>query len=130
MAMNRERILLVESNPEISDRIARQSLSTLGYQVLISRTVSEALHDISRFSPDIIITNLYLPDLSGKDLLVALNAQGIQIPVITIAEKGTEADLVSALRLGAADYCMMPLREVEIVSAVERVTRQIQSRRE
>lgn len=130
MAVKRERILLVESNPEISDLISRQTLNSLGYQVLITRTVSEALQEMRRFSPDIIITNLHLPDLSGKDLIVALNARGIEIPVIVIAEKGLEADLISALRLGAADYCLIPTHEVEIVSAVDRVNKQIHSRRE
>lgn len=130
MEAKHERILLVESDPEISDLISRQTLSTLGYQVLVTRTVADALREAVRFSPDIIISNLHLPDLSGKDLLVALNAQGLDIPVITIAAKGMEADLISALRLGAADYCMMPVREVEIVSTVERVSRQTHTLRE
>lgn len=130
MTAKRERILLVESDPEISDLISRQTLNTLGYQVHITRTVANALQEIQKFLPDIIITNLHLPDLSGKDLLVALNAQGIEIPVIVIAEKGMEADLISALRLGAADYCLIPTHEVEIVSAVDRVQKQIQSLQE
>ncbi len=130
MTTKHERILLVESDPEISDLISRQTLNTLGHQVHITRTVANALQEIQRFLPDIIITNLHLPDLSGKDLLVALNAQGIEIPVIVIAEKGMEADLISALRLGAADYCLTPTHEVEIVSAVDRVQKQIQSQRE
>ena len=130
MTTKHERILLVESDPEISDLISRQTLNTLGYQVHITRTVANALHEIQEFPPDIIITNLHLPDLSGKDLLVALNAQGIEIPVIVIAERGMEADLISALRLGAADYCLIPTHEVEIVSAVDRVHKQIQSQQE
>lgn len=125
-----ERILLVESSPETSEVIYHQILKPLGYQVLASQTVSDALTDIYQFSPDIIITNLRLADLSGKDLLVALSAQGIEIPVIAIAEKGMEADLIAALRLGATDYCVMPIREVEIASAVDRVTKQIRSRKE
>lgn len=130
MTAKRERILLVESDPEISDMISRQTLNTLGYQVHVTRTVANALQEIQKFLPDIIITNLHLPDLSGKDLLVALNAQGIDIPVIVIAKKGMEADLISALRLGAADYCLIPTHEVEIVSAVDRVHNQIQSLQE
>ena len=130
MTANRERILLVESDPKISDLIARQTLSTLGYQILVTRTVAEALREATRYAPDIIITNLRLPDLSGKDLIVAINSQGLEIPVIATAVKGMEADLISAMRLGAADYLVIPAREGEIVSAVERVCKQIQSRRE
>jgi len=130
MKSSRERILLVENDPEISDLIARQTLQTLGYQLQISRSASQAIQIATRFSPDIIITNLNLPDLSGKDLLVGLNSQGVVAPVIVIAQKGMEEDLVQAFRLGATDYLLWPMREPEVVAAVERVLKQVRSRRE
>jgi two-component system NtrC family sensor kinase len=130
MKTSRERILLVESDPEISDLVARQTLQAAGYQVQISRTAAMAIQEAARYSPDIIITSLILPDLSGKDLLVALSSQGIETPVIIIAHKGMESDLVQAFRLGANDYLVWPMREAEIISAVERVLKQVRARRE
>jgi two-component system NtrC family sensor kinase len=130
MKTSRERILLVETDPEISDLIARQTLQTLGYQVQVARAAATAIQEASRYSPDIIIANLNLPDLSGKDLLVALASQGMEAPVIVIAQKGMEGDLVQAFRLGATDYLLWPVREAEVVSAVERVLKQVRSRRE
>jgi two-component system NtrC family sensor kinase len=67
---------------------------------------------------------LNLPGLSGKDLLVALQSQGIHIPVIVIAEKGQENSVIQAFRLGATDYLLWPAREAEVVAAVERVVKQ------
>jgi len=130
MKTSRERILLVESDPDISDLVARQTLQAMGYQVKVTRAASSAIPEVARFSPDVIIANLNLPDLSGKDLLVALSSQGIKAPVIMIAQKGMEADMVQAFRLGATDYLFWPTREAEIVSAVERVIKQVRSRRE
>ena len=130
MKTSRERVLLVEFDPEISDLIARQTLQAVGYQVQIVHSASAALQEVSRFSPDVIMTNLNLPDLSGKDLLVALSSQSMDAPVIIIAQKGMESDLIQAFRLGAADYLLWPTREAEIVSAVERVFKQVRSRRE
>jgi len=130
MKTSRERILLVENDPEISDLISRQTLQTIGYQVQIARAAAIAIQEAARFSPDIIITDLHLPDLSGKDLLVALTSQGIQAPVIVIAQKGAEGDLMQAFRLGASDYLLWPMREAEVVSAVERVIKQVRARRE
>lgn len=130
MKTTRERILLVESDPEICDLLARQTLQAMGYQVQVSRMASNAIQEASRFAPDIVITNLTLPDLSGKDLLVALNAQGVNVPVIVIAQKGMESDLIQAFRLGATDYLLWPVREAEVVSAVERVLKQVRARRE
>jgi two-component system NtrC family sensor kinase len=126
----RERILVVESDPAISDLIARQTLLTLGYRVEIARAAANAIQQAAHFAPDLIITNLHLPGLSGKDLLVALNSQGLDVPVIVIAQKGMENDLIQAFRLGASDYLLWPSREAEVVSAVERVLKQVRSRRE
>jgi two-component system NtrC family sensor kinase len=130
MKTTRERVLLVEFDPEISDLIARQTLQAVGYQVQIVHSASAALQEISRYSPDVILTNLNLPDLSGKDLLVALASQSMDAPVIVIAHQGMESDLIQAFRLGAADYLLWPTREAEVVSAVERVFKQVRSRRE
>ena len=80
MKTSRERILLVESDPEISDLIARQTLQSLGYQVQVVRSVETAIQEVTRYAPDVIITNINLPDLSGKDLIVALTSQAIAVP--------------------------------------------------
>ena len=130
MKTSRERILLVESDPEISDLVGRQTLQASGYQVQVARSAAAAMQETARFAPDIIITNLNLPDLSGKDLLVAFSSQGVETPVILIAQKGMENDLVQAFRLGATDYLFWPTREAEIISAVERVIKQVRARRE
>lgn len=126
----RERILVVENDPETSDLISRQTLKSIGYRVEVARTATAALQETARFQPDVILANLNLPGISGKDLLVALSSQGIETPVIVIAEKGMEGDVIQAFRLGAADYLLWPVREAEVVSAVERVLRQVRDRRD
>lgn len=130
MLPGKERILIVESNPKISTLIAEQSLLPMGYRVEVARVAGEAIQQAIQFTPDVIIANLNLPGLSGKDLLVALSSQGIEVPVIVIATKGSETDLIQAFRLGAADYLLYPFRETEVVTALERVIRQVRARRE
>lgn len=95
-----ERILVVENDPEIIDLITRQTLQALGYRVEVALGAPNALQQAAHFSPDIIIANLQLPGLSGKDLLVALSSQGLNVPVIVIAAKGMESDIIQAFRLG------------------------------
>lgn len=130
MKTSRERILLVENDPEISDLISRQTLQTVGYHVEVVRTASNAIQEVTRFSPDLMIADLNLPGLSGKDLLVALHSQGLDIPIIVIAPKGMEGDIIQAFRLGASDYLLWPAREAEVVSAVERSIKQVRAKRE
>ena len=130
MSTTRERILVVEADPEISDLIARQALRPMGYQVKVFSVAPKAIQEAVRLSPDVMIVNLNLPGLSGKDLLVALSSQGLDMPVIVIAEKGMEGDVIQAFRLGASDYLGWPIREAEVVFAVERALKQVRARRE
>ena len=124
-----ERILLVESDPDISDLIARQALRPLGYQVDIVTDAGSAIKKALQTPPDLVIANLNLPGLSGKDLLVALSSQGSTAPLIVIAGKGQEQDVIQAFRLGANDVLLWPAREAEVVSAVERVLTQVREMR-
>jgi CheY-like chemotaxis protein len=96
----------------------------------VAHTANAAIRAAVRFLPDVILVNLNLPGISGKDLLVALNSQGIDTPIIMIAKKGMEADVIQAFRLGAADYLLWPAREAEVVSVVERILRQVREQRE
>lgn len=125
-----ERILLVENDAEICDLILRQTLQPLGYDVEAVGEAGVAIQRAVRFSPDVIIVDLELPGLSGKDLLVALSSQRIEVPVIVLAGQGREKDVIQAFRLGASDYLGWPVRETEVVSAVERVLKQVRARRE
>lgn len=125
-----ERILIVESDPDIADLIGRQALRPLGYQVAVSQDAGSAIKLAVQTPPDLILANLNLPGLSGKDLLAALQSQGIKAPVIVIAEKGQEHDAIQAFRLGAMDVMFWPLRDAEVVSIVERALRQTQESRE
>lgn len=125
-----ERILLVESDSNISNLIARTILRPLGYQVKIVNAAAPAIQEAGEFAPDVILADLDLPDLSGKDLLIALSSQGIGVPVIVIAGEGMEHDVIQAFRLGAADCLSWPAREAEVLSSVERVIKQMRNQRE
>jgi DNA-binding response OmpR family regulator len=129
MNTSAERILLVESDPAIIELIAHQALQPLGYQVQIVGDVNAAITHAAQSVPDLVIADLNLPGLSGKDLLVALNSQGLQVPVIVIAGKGQENNVIQAFRLGGTDYLLWPARETEVVAAVERVLKQIHESR-
>ncbi|MCX6079841.1 MAG: response regulator [Chloroflexi bacterium] len=120
-----EKILVVESDPGISDLIVRQILKPLGYQVSVAMDGSSAIRQAIQLQPDLVITNINLPGLSGKDILVALTSQGMSIPMIIMAEKGQEAKIIQAFRLGASDYVILPVREAELASCVERALKQV-----
>jgi two-component system, OmpR family, KDP operon response regulator KdpE len=129
MAPTAERILVVESDPDISQVIAREALRALGYDVTVMTEADAAIEAALADPPDLIIANLNLPDLGGKDVLAALSAQGVTAPLVVIAEKGEERRAIQAFRLGAVDAILWPARDAEIVRVVERSLQPTRSRR-
>jgi DNA-binding response OmpR family regulator len=129
MASVRERILLVENDPDVSDLIVRQALKPLGYQVTVVEDAASAIRQALQYAPDLILANLNLSGLSGKDLLAALRAQGVETPVVVLAERGQENAIIQAFRLGASDYLLWPARDAEVVAVVERVLHQTRNGR-
>jgi FixJ family two-component response regulator len=109
--------------------IVHQALTPLGYQVQVADDASAAIMLAAKNPPDLVIVDLNLIGLSGKDLLVAFNSQGLQVPVIVIAEKGQENQVIQAFRLGGTDYLLCPARETEVVSVVERALKQVRESR-
>lgn len=128
--MSKDKILVIENSLEDRDLIARQALKPLGHEVRTAELVSSGIQLARTYKPDLIITNLSLPDLSGKDLLVALRAQNIDTPVVLVANVGQEQDVIQAFHLGAADVIRKPLREAEIVATAERALQSVRTRRE
>ncbi len=130
MSPSGERILIVESDPDVSDLIARQSLQPLGYATKVVGEAASAIQQAVQNPPDLIIADLNLPGLSGKDLLTALTSQGIRAPLVVIAEKGQEQSVIQAFRLGAVDALFWPARDAEVVRVVERALQQTHEARE
>lgn len=125
-----DRILLVEDDPKISDLIARQTLKSVGFQADVVSDASSAIKMALQTPPDLIIADINLPGLSTNDLLVALSSQGVDTPLVVIASKGQEHNIIQAFRLGAADYILWPARDAEILSVVERVFARVRNARE
>ncbi len=126
----KDRILIVESNPEISDFLANQALTSSNYQVFQVADASSAISKAIQINPDLIISNINLPGLSGKDLLIALSSHGITPPTVMLAPEGLETEIIQAFRLGAADYMTWPIQDTEVVLVVERLLKQVHDQRD
>jgi two-component system NtrC family sensor kinase len=126
----REKVLVVDEDPDVLDLVARQVLQPLGFLVTTADDAGGAIQQALNSKPDLILTSLTLTGLSGKDLLVALRAQGMEMPILVTAGEGMEADAVEAFRLGARDYLVKPLREADVVATVERAIHEVRLRHE
>ncbi len=124
------RVLVVDEDPDVLDLLEREVLTPLGYEVAVANDAATAIQQAITFMPDLILASMTLPGLSGKDLLVALRSQGIELPTLVMAQEGMEADAIQAFRLGANDYLKKPLREAEVLTAVERAINETRLRGE
>ena len=130
MSKHVDRILVVDEDPFTLDLLGNQTLSSAGYQVMTVNSGPESLAVLQQFLPDIIIVALEMEGFSGKDLLAALRSQSVTMPVIVMAEKASGHEILDAFRLGARDFLAKPVREAEVISAVDRVMAHVRNQRE
>lgn len=125
-----EKILVADQDADVLNLIAQEVLIPMGYTVIVAQDGTAALQLSLKNQPDIIITAVDLPGLSGRDLLAALRSQGFQNAIIATGPKGSDAHMLQAFRLGAKDYLTKPIREAELVSTVERALEDVRLRRD
>ena len=116
------RILLIEDEDLIRDMV-KVALEEEGYEVHTSANGREALNtlqspDFSRakFTPDLIILDLMLPEVNGLDVCRLLRYQGDITPILIISAKSSETDRVLGLEVGADDYLTKPFSMRELVA--------------
>jgi two-component system NtrC family sensor kinase len=125
-----EKILVADGDADVLDLIAQQVLVPLGYPVATAPNGPAALQTALKLQPDIIIAALDLPGLSGFDLLTALRSQKSHSLVIIIGPRGSEDHMLQAFRLGAKDFLIKPIREAELVTALDRALEELRLRRD
>lgn len=113
-------ILVVEDEKPINDLIV-MNLSEAGYECTSALDGLTAADILERESFDLVLLDIMLPGADGYELLDFIKPMGI--PVIFITARGSMADKVRGLRLGADDYLVKPFEIVELLARVEAVLR-------
>ncbi len=114
------RILLVDddySSLELMSDIFKQN----EYDTFTAENGLEALRIIRDKEPDIVVSDLFMPEMDGLELLDVVSKKYPEIPIIMITAHGTIETAVEAMRKGARDYILKPLRLEEIVAKVETI---------
>lgn len=118
------KILIVDDEQEIAS-IVRSYLEKEGYQVILASDGKSALMQVERQSPDLVILDLMLPEISGWDVCRAIRRKS-NLPVIMVTARDEVADRIVGLELGADDYVNKPFDPKELVSRVKAVLRRSQ----
>jgi signal transduction histidine kinase/DNA-binding response OmpR family regulator len=102
------------------DFIADSLLRPEGFAVDVARDGAEGLEAALANTPDLIVTDLAMPGMSGLEMVRRLREHHHRMPVILITAEGSEDLAVQALRLGVMDYFVKPFDGEEMLSAVKR----------
>ena len=119
--MAHKKILVVDDEKKIVD-IVKVYLERDGYRVIVAYDGRLALQMARSESPDLIVLDLMLPEVSGWDVCRALRAES-NVPIIMLTALDDDSDKIVGLELGADDYVVKPFNPKELVSRVRAVLR-------
>jgi two-component system KDP operon response regulator KdpE len=110
------RILVVDDEPQIT-RVLRTSLSSQGYDIRVANDGETALEIMKDWTPDMVITDLSMPNMDGLELCRRLRLT-TKIPILVLSVRGEEKTKVQALDAGADDYVTKPFGIEEVLARV------------
>ena len=115
-----KRVVLIEDDADLFE-LVRYNLSKDGFEVSGSQTGKESVELCERTRPDVILLDVMLPDSDGYDICRKLKAHHTlaDIPVIFLTARGSEADRVLGLELGAIDYMVKPFSVRELAARIK-----------
>ncbi|MFG1496910.1 response regulator transcription factor [Saccharospirillum sp. HFRX-1] len=113
------RILIIDDEPQIR-KFLRISLTSQGYEVIEASDGATGLAQAALAEPALVVLDLGLPDLDGKEVLRRILAER-SLPVLVLSVRSDEAEKVQALDLGALDYVVKPFSVNELLARVRRL---------
>jgi DNA-binding NtrC family response regulator len=122
------KIMVVDDDPQVRVTFEFHLLRS-GFQVMCAETAEEALSRIHEFGPDVIITDLQMPGMSGIDLLRKVNSVESNVDVIVITAYEGMKSTITAVREGAYDYLVKPLDVDQLDHVLQKCFRDRAARR-
>lgn len=111
-------ILLVDDDPDLR-RLLSLRLESAGYGVTCAESVRDALGSLSRSHPDLVITDLRMPEADGMTLIGELAQEHPTLPVIVLTAHGTIPEAVTATQKGALDFLTKPVDRNALFDRIE-----------
>jgi DNA-binding response OmpR family regulator len=116
------KVLLVDDESAITDNLA-PFLERTGFEMAVAADGEQALAAIARLAPDLIILDVMMPKLDGRQVLRRLREAGNWTPVILLTQVGDSTERAMALQEGADDYLNKPFDPHELVARMQAVLR-------
>lgn len=112
-------VMVVEDDSALRQALG-DTLDVAGYDTLTVSSGEEALSELHRFKPDIIVSDVHMNGMDGHDLLDNIQSKSPHIPFLLMTAYGNVNDAVKAMRSGAIDYVEKPIDPDKLVAIVSR----------
>lgn len=122
--MPHRRILVVDDEPLIADSLS-YSLKREGFEVLVAHDGQSALRMVRSEPIDLILLDVMLPKVDGREVCRRLRESGITIPIIMLTARDSELDRVTGLEIGADDYVVKPFSFAELLARIRATFRRL-----
>lgn len=116
------RVLVVDDEKNITF-VMQAMLEKAGYEVWVSNDPQEALKALAEEDPDVLVTDLYMPGISGMEILKHCQKHRPQLPVVIITAFGTVESAVAAIKQGAFDYITKPFEQTDFINVIRKAVR-------
>jgi two-component system response regulator RegX3 len=117
----RPRVLFVEDESSIYEPFSK-ALAREGFEPVLARTAARALELAEDGDFAIVLLDLMLPDGDGRDVCRAIRRNS-SVPILMLTARGTEADRIVGLELGAVDYVVKPFSGAEVIARIRAILR-------
>lgn len=114
------RLLLVDDDPAIGSALS-EALSSFGYEVEVAVHAAGALAAIGRWSPDVVVSDVRMPDMTGLELARLLRERAPEISVVLMTAYDDMPTVVEAMQIGATEFLVKPLDLDDLLRVLERI---------
>lgn len=123
--MTATKILVVDDEPNIRDLLTA-SLKFAGYEVAAAANGNEAINRALDWTPDLILLDVMLPDISGFGVTKKLRSAGSEVPVLFLTARDETQDKITGLTVGGDDYVTKPFSLDELHARISAILRRTQ----
>ncbi|MFA5906922.1 MAG: response regulator, partial [Desulfobacula sp.] len=109
-----KKILVIDDEIYIRDSVIG-FLEDFGFNVVDAENGKVGLEIFDRENPDLVLCDLRMPEMDGLEVLASVRQKNPKIPIIIVSGAGNIADTVEALRLGAWDYIIKPIQDMNVL---------------
>lgn len=125
MSRERRKVLLVDDEPRLLDSV-RMNLELEDFEVYEAHDGAEALEQVRKVLPDLVVLDVMMPHLDGLETLAELRRFS-SVPVVMLTVKADDSDVVVGLERGADDYVAKPFSQQVLLSRIKAVLRRAEA---